>query len=149
MAMTKRRNEEKRTYWRAVFERQARSGLSIAKFCHAEGMSQASFYWWKRNLGTSRAKARKPERSPATRPLRAGGSGTEPEAMARNVLRRRSRPSVAAPRFVPVRITGAHRGRMTIRVAWPNGLSVRIPAASDPAEVENVLRLVDRLAKAT
>jgi hypothetical protein len=69
--------------------------------------------------------------------------------MARNVLRRRWRPSVASPSFIPVRITETPRGRTAIRVAWPNGLSVRIPAAGDPAEVENVLRLVDRLANPT
>jgi hypothetical protein len=149
MAVARTKNEEKRTYWRAVFERHARGGLSIATFCRAEGISESSFYRWKRLLGTSRAKVRKPERSPEPRPLRVGESGTEPEAMARNVLRRRSRPWVASPSFVPVRITETQRGRTAIRVAWPNGLSVRIPAASDPVEVENVLRLVDRLSNRT
>lgn len=147
--MAKTKNEEKRTYWRAVFERHARGGLSIAAFCRAEGISESSFYRWKRMLGTSRAIARKPKRSPEPGPRRAGGSRPTPEAMARNVLRRRSRPSVASPSFVPVRITETPRGRTAIRVAWPNGLSVRIPAAGDPAEVENVLRLVDRLANPT
>lgn len=148
--MARTKNEEKRTYWRAVFERHARGGLSIATFCRAEGISESSFYRWKRLFGTSRAKVRKPERSPEPRPLRAGELGTEPEAMARNVLRRRSRPSgITASSLVPVRITETQRGRTAIRVAWPNGLSVRIPAASDPAEVENVLRLVDRLSNRT
>lgn len=155
--MAKRKNEEKRKYWRAVFERHARGGLSVATFCHEEGISESSFYRWKRILGTSSTrvvspsptKVRKPNRSPEPRPRRAGGSGTEPEAMTRDVLHRRSGPSVAASSFVPVRITETPRGRTAIRVAWPNGLSVQIPAAVDPAEVENVLRLVDRLAKAT
>ncbi len=147
--MAKRKNEEKRKYWRAVFERHARGGLSIATFCREEGISESSFYRWKRVLGTSRAIARKPKRSPEPRPLRVGGSGITPEATVRNVLRRRSRPSIAAPSFVPVRITETPRGRAAIRVAWPNGLSVQIPAAGDPAEVENVLRLVDRLANPT
>lgn len=148
--MAKTKNEEKRTYWRAVFERHAGGGLSVATFCRAEGISESSFYRWKRILGTSRAIARKPKRSPEPRPHRAGGSGPTPEAMARNVLRRRSRRSgITAPNFIPVRITETPRGRTAIRVAWPNGLSVRIPTAGDPAEVENVLRLVDRLANPT
>jgi hypothetical protein len=42
--------------------------------------------------------------------------------MSGDVLRRRWRPSVASPRFVPVRITQTHPGRTTLRVAWPNGL---------------------------
>ncbi|HBO43050.1 MAG TPA: hypothetical protein DD670_03770 [Planctomycetaceae bacterium] len=94
-----------------MFERHARGGLSIATFCREEGISESSFYRWKRILGTTRAIARKPKRSPEPRALRAGGSGITPEATVRNVLRRRSRPSVAASRFVPVRITETQSGR--------------------------------------
>ncbi len=138
--MAKRKNEEKRKYWRAVLARHACSGLSIAKFCRSEGVSEASFYSWKRVLGTSRTKARKPGRFP--KPQR---SEAHPENTVRNPLSRRVRHSENSPSFVPVRITEAHRGRAAIRVTWPNGPSVRIPTATDPTEVENVLRLVDGL----
>ncbi len=46
--MAKKRCEEKERYWRAVLERQAGSGVSIAKFCRSEGVSEPSFYSWKR-----------------------------------------------------------------------------------------------------
>jgi len=39
--------------WEQRISRQRRSGLSIAKFCHQEGVSPASFYAWRRRvLGT-------------------------------------------------------------------------------------------------
>ena len=49
--MAKKRSEEKERYWRSVLQRQARSGVSIAKFCRSEGVSEPSFYSWKRALG--------------------------------------------------------------------------------------------------
>jgi len=124
--MAKKRSEEKRRYWGAVLERQARSGLSIAKFCRSEGVSEPSFYWWKRALGGGKAKTKRPGRSGARR---AAG-----------------RTSEASPRFVPVRIT-EERCPGTIQVMWPNGLSVQIPAECNPAEVQAVLHVVDALAR--
>ncbi len=83
--MAKRKNEEKERYWRAVLQRQTRSGVSIAKFCRSEGVSEPSFYSWKRALDGSRVKSK--TREP---------SGTRRVA---------ARTSEASPSFVPVQIT--------------------------------------------
>ena len=37
-------------YWRMVLARWRRSGLSVRAFCQAEGVSQPSFYGWRRKL---------------------------------------------------------------------------------------------------
>lgn len=37
--------------WRAILRRQERSGVSIAKFCAAEGLKEGAYYWWKKRLG--------------------------------------------------------------------------------------------------
>ncbi len=124
--MAKKRSEEKRRYWQAVLERQARSGLSIAKFCRSEGVSEPSFYGWKRALVGGKAKTKRPGRSGARR---AAGQTSE-----------------ASPRFVPVQITEELRPG-TIQVVWPNGLSVQFPAECAPAEVQAVLQMVDGLAR--
>ena len=124
--MAKKRSVEKERYWRAVLQRQARSGVSIAKFCRSEGVSEPSFYSWKRALGGGKAKAKRPERS-GTR--RAAG-----------------RTSGASPSFVPVQITEERRPA-TIQVMWPSGLSVQVPTECDPAEVQAVLQMVDALAR--
>ena len=36
--------------WRGLLQRQGSSGLSIAAFCRREGVSQPSFYAWRRRL---------------------------------------------------------------------------------------------------
>lgn len=124
--MAKRKNEEKERYWRAVLQRQARSGVSIAKFCRSEGVSEPSFYSWKRALGGGEAKAKRAERSGARR---AAG-----------------RTSGTSASFVPVQITEKRRPA-TIQVVWPNGLSVQVPAECAPAEVQAVLQMVDGLVR--
>jgi hypothetical protein len=123
--MAKKRSEEKQRYWRALLQRQAGSGVSIAKFCRSEGVSEPSFYWWKRALGGGEVKPKMPERSGARRTA--------------------GRNSGASPSFVPVQITEERRPA-TIQVMWPNGLSVQVPAECDPAEVRAVLHAVDGLA---
>jgi len=37
--------------WRGRFQRFARSGLAVARFCAKERVSVASFYYWRKNLG--------------------------------------------------------------------------------------------------
>ncbi|HBO43743.1 MAG TPA: hypothetical protein DD670_07390 [Planctomycetaceae bacterium] len=78
--MAKGKSEVKRNYWRAVFERHARGGLSIAKFCRTEGISESSFYWWKRILSSSTTKARKAESVPRTQTTSSRRLGTNSES---------------------------------------------------------------------
>jgi transposase-like protein len=44
----KHRDRGKEQYWRDVLRRQARSRSSVAEFCRREGLSQPSFYAWRR-----------------------------------------------------------------------------------------------------
>ena len=46
-----RRAEE----WRAIIDRQAKSGLSVRKFCERESLCVPSFYIWLKKLGTQGA----------------------------------------------------------------------------------------------
>lgn len=45
-----RRSVEKEAYWRGQIERQSASGLSIRKWCRDNGVSEPSFYVWRREL---------------------------------------------------------------------------------------------------
>jgi len=45
-----RRSVEKEAFWRRVLDRQRRSGLSVREFCQGEGVSEGSFYAWRREL---------------------------------------------------------------------------------------------------
>lgn len=52
-----RRSGERRSYWLAAIELQAESGLSVRQFCRQEGLSEPSFYAWRRRLATPREPA--------------------------------------------------------------------------------------------
>ena len=41
----------RRTFWEAAIRHQRGSGRSVSEFCRQEGLSQASFYRWRRRLG--------------------------------------------------------------------------------------------------
>jgi len=45
-----RRSVEKEAYWRGHVERQSGSGVSIRKYCRENGVSEPSFYLWRREL---------------------------------------------------------------------------------------------------
>ncbi len=48
--MIRKSNKQKELRWRDALRRQASSGLSIRKFCVNEGISQPSFYAWRRKI---------------------------------------------------------------------------------------------------
>jgi hypothetical protein len=48
--MAKQRNGEREAFWRKQVRRQAASRLSVRRFCEAKGLSEPSFYAWRRTL---------------------------------------------------------------------------------------------------
>lgn len=48
--MARRRDSRKRWQWQRRMERFEQTGQSVAEFCRGEGVSQASFYQWRRRL---------------------------------------------------------------------------------------------------
>ena len=44
------RSERKEREWRAIVERWAGSGMSVRAFCEERGLSEPSFYAWRRTL---------------------------------------------------------------------------------------------------
>jgi len=53
--MPRKVSDEWKRHWRDLIERQPTSGLTIAKFCDEAGVSQNSFYVWKKRLRTTAA----------------------------------------------------------------------------------------------
>src|SRR5438094_10186420 len=49
-AMARPIDQDKEQFWRKMFARWTASGLSIAAFCEDAGLSQQSFYRWRRVL---------------------------------------------------------------------------------------------------
>ena len=56
----KRSRVDREQFWRDLIERQQHSGQSIREFCDWEGVSQPSFYSWRRRLQSANGKPRSP-----------------------------------------------------------------------------------------
>jgi len=55
--------------WRERLERQSHGKYSVAEFCRREGVSQPSFYHWRKRLGGLRRRQRgTPKARPASKP---------------------------------------------------------------------------------
>jgi transposase len=50
MSTSNQRRSNKERFWRAMVRRCRSSGLSVQAFCQRHGLSQPSFYWWRRTL---------------------------------------------------------------------------------------------------
>ena len=55
-------NNERRQFWQMVIETWQDSGVSVRKFCKAEGLSEGTFYNWRKRL-SRRHSQRKEQRS--------------------------------------------------------------------------------------
>jgi len=57
---------DKERHWEKVIREAARSGMSISEFCRRSNLKEKQFYWWRRRLRESSARAMRkqiPERS--------------------------------------------------------------------------------------
>ena len=101
--------------WRDRLARFHECNLTVKEFCHQEGVSEPSFYHWRKRLDGSRPRV---ERS---RP-----SGGEPIE------------TVESLPFLPVKVCSAGDDRSVFRSAWaevelPNGVRIRVPASHGEA----------------
>lgn len=85
--------------WRDLVKRQAASGLSVRAFCQREGLSQASFYGWRRTIGQ------------------------------RDGTQRTLSPSTQSPSFVPIVVTGGPRRETGFVIELIGGRVLRLPEA--------------------
>jgi transposase-like protein len=52
-------NNEKRQFWQMVIETWQNSGMSISKFCKAEGLPESTFYNWRKKLTDGQSQTNK------------------------------------------------------------------------------------------
>ena len=52
-------NKERREFWRLVIETWQNSGMSISKFCKAEGLAEGTFYNWRKKLTDAQSQTNK------------------------------------------------------------------------------------------
>jgi transposase-like protein len=122
MAQRGGRDGGKERFWRRMVRRWRCSGLSVRAFCAEHGLTEPSFYSWRRSLaerdqqGDQRATA-----SAGT----VGNEGAQPQ-----------------PLFVPLRVVPEAAGRV-FEVALGQGRVVRVPAQFDPAALRQLLAVLE------
>ena len=72
--MAREVNQSLREEWRKRIAGQQQSGLTVAKFCRRESVSQATFYSWRRKLQSPRAKKTSGHQKEVARTNREGQS---------------------------------------------------------------------------
>ena len=132
--------------WRQRVVQQPRSKLSIREFCQRAGVSEASFYAWRRELARRDADA---GQSAAIEPALASRQA-EPALSKSDMAGGRA---ISQPRFLPVAIDGnapaapaaspAPTSANHVELLLPSGLVVRVPA-HDLAALQAVLELLER-----
>ena len=114
MAGRYQRDGGKERFWRRMMRQWRRSGLSVRAFCAEHGLSEPSFYNWRRTI------AERDERDEASVP---GAS-------------RKS----ARPAFVPLRVIDASA---MLEVALQRGLVVRVPRGFDADTLRRLLAVLE------
>ncbi len=133
-----RRDVGKERFWRETVRRQQRSGRSVREFCGENGLSEPSFYAWRRELRRRAARTAHPQTGP--RAIRPAGRAA---AERRPVVPRGRR---AARMFVPVRVAAAASAAAAppVELAFPGGAVLRWPAGVEPASVAAIVSAWER-----
>ncbi len=50
-------NDRKRRFWRAAIKTWRDSGMSVSRFCKAEGLTEGTFYNWRKKLADGQSQA--------------------------------------------------------------------------------------------
>jgi len=128
----RRRDPAKEQFWRQTVERQQASGVSVRVFCQREGLGEASFYMWRRELARrDRAQAQAPAQAPIESRLQEQRQGQR---------RRRRRRRLRAA-FVPVRLAVPEQAA-AIEIALAGGVVVRVRPGFDAQALRQVLATV-------
>lgn len=114
--MARKKNAERELHWRGIVNRQAGSGLSIREYCAKEGISQPSFFAWRKRLGTGESDGRQVSK-PNGREKADGGS-----------------------EFIPLRLQDSASALVVIH---PLGYQVRVTGDVTLRALREVLEVLD------
>jgi hypothetical protein len=105
-------------FWRTHIDRWATSGLNIRDYCARHGLTEPSFYAWRRELAARDREAVAATPAPPTRP-------TTPS---------RRTPVPSRPAFVPVRVVPDRPLELVLR----SGHTLRVPPGYDASHLRAV-----------
>jgi transposase-like protein len=150
----KAKRGETREFWEAAVRLWAESGRPVRDFCNREGLTEHTFYSWRRTLMPN---------SPTTEANQEPTAVDDGKAAADDRRQRRLRPvagvagkNASAVEFLPVRVVGdevshAHAtaadavtGPVSIEIVGASPWRVRIVAGFDPTTLAAVLAVLER-----
>jgi hypothetical protein len=129
------RDPAKERRWRRLIQQWRRSRLSVREFCDWQGLSEASFYAWRRELTKrDREASAAPSTRKADRAAEQNGSVAFP-----------------APRFLPVQVVPGMQSRATsgpprtecIEVQLTSGVRLAVPAGCNRQALVEVLAALE------
>jgi len=120
MAPGRERDRGKESFWRRVLRQFQYSGQGVRAFCEAHGLSEQSFYAWRRTI-----RERDRQHTP--------GSRREPRPASSPVT------GHGRPAFVPVTIAAS---ATPLEVVLRDGRVVRVPAPFDAATLRQLLAVL-------
>lgn len=118
--MTRKGSAEKQRRWRNLLKRQASSGQSVREFCETEGISQPSFYAWRKRL----------------REVNSEGPRTESSS---DIARNGSNP-VNGQLFVPLQLVDS---MPSLEILHPLGYRIQLNGDVNPVALRHVLEALD------
>ena len=116
--MARKNSLEKEHYWREILRQQASSDLSVRKFCLGEGISEPSFYAWRKRL----------------RKRRHDDAGS-----ARRLQCRKDTPD-NSELFVPLKLVDR---AATLEIVHPLGYRVQVSGEVNPVALRQVIEVLD------
>ncbi len=119
--MTGPKSVDRGLYWRSVFERYAESGLSVRRFCQENGISQSTFFAWRKKVGKEPSMA----------------DGGRVGASSRSL----DGKSQARPSFVAVKLPIASE---PIEIAHPLGYVVRVASGANLDSLIRIFQILDQ-----
>lgn len=132
--MARRRGERdrgKERFWREMVQRWQRSGVTIRDFCDAHGLSEPSFYGWRREIA-------KRDEQASERPARRKSSGRAESA---NGSSRRDQYANGLPAFVPLQVMPAEPASV-LEVVVGAGHVVRVAPGFDAPTLRSLLAVL-------
>ncbi len=129
-------------YWRAVFREHAGSGLSIRRFCRENGISESTFFAWRKKLNkASLAKNGRVRTSEGSRRGRSPGKRSAGGKHATPSHGRDDPPANPGMAFVAVKLLAQSE---PIEVVHPQGCVLRIPSRADLDCLARIFQILDR-----
>jgi transposase-like protein len=148
---SKSRRVETREFWEAAIRLWTESGLPVREFCNREGLTEHTFYSWRRELVP-----KSPSPKVSQEPSATEGRESPADGRQRHRPKPVANPAGTAVEFLPVRVVGdeglrAHTasaetatGAAPIEIVGTSPWRVRILTGFDPATLDAVLTVLER-----